>query len=103
MGRCEPTLQSRRTPFVIPAQAGTYAVGAAQLALNGQLRGSVFGGPSRLVARQALEIAWVPACAGMTVGAQGWREEGRHCERGLVRGSRPPTPPPNLPPERGEG
>ena len=54
-------------PSVIPAQAGTHAVGAAQLTLNTRRRRAAQVGRHSIVTRtEALEIAWIPACAGMT-------------------------------------
>ena len=48
---------------VIPAQAGTHAAGAEWLGRAVAALWRVW----------ALEAAWVPACAGMTEGAQRWR------------------------------
>ena len=66
---CRVALTQRNS--VIPAQAGTHAVGAAHPALGiRRRRGSGFGRADGILRRVlAAEVAWVPACAGMT---EGW-------------------------------
>ena len=83
-------LRHTRLP-VIPAEAGIHAICGVKGTPNVRRRPITCGAPGALAGRRAdggsshgWALAWIPASAGMTEGAQEWRKDGNGARMGMT-------------------